>query len=98
MMADAVEAAVRSLPEKSPQKIQAMVEKLVNKHFADGQLNECNLTLRDLSLVIESFVKILIGIYHQRVEYPESKATPLTLVTQDPDGKTDKNFQQTSFH
>lgn len=98
MMADAVEAAVRSLPEKSPQKIQAMVEKLVNKHFSDGQLNECNLTLRDLSLVIEAFVKILIGIYHQRVEYPETKSTPLTLVTRDTDAPKDKDLQQTSIH
>jgi len=72
MLADTIEAAVRSMPDKLPQKIQETVEKLVNIHFVDGQLNECDLTLRDLHLIIESFVKILIGIYHQRVEYPDS--------------------------
>lgn len=96
MMADAVEAAVRSLSEKSPQKIRNMVEKLINKHFADGQLNECNLTLKDINHVIEAFVKILIGIYHQRVEYPENKAPTLTLATSD--AKKDSNLQLPSLH
>ncbi len=71
MLADTIEAAVRSMPEKSPVKIQMMVEKLVNQHFVDQQLDECELTLRDLHLIVDAFVKILIGIYHQRVEYPE---------------------------
>lgn len=75
MLADTIEAAVRSMPEKTPQKIQASVEKLVNMHFADGQLNECDITLRDLHKIVEAFVKILIGIYHQRVEYPDQKLT-----------------------
>jgi putative nucleotidyltransferase with HDIG domain len=74
MLADTIEAAVRSMPDKAPQKIQATVEKLVNAHFVDGQLNECDLTLRDLHLIIEAFVKILVGIYHQRVEYPQESA------------------------
>ncbi|MBI4411183.1 MAG: HDIG domain-containing protein [Deltaproteobacteria bacterium] len=71
MLADTVEAAVRSLPEKTPQKIQSTVEKLVNQHFVDEQLDECDLTLRDLHRIAEAFGKILVGIYHQRVEYPE---------------------------
>lgn len=71
MLADTIEAAVRSMPDKSPQKIRAQVEKLVNMHFVDGQLDECDLTLRDLHQIVDAFVKILIGIYHQRVEYPE---------------------------
>lgn len=81
MLADTIEAAVRSMPEKAPQKIQVTVEKLVNMHFVDGQLNECDLTLRDLHLIVEAFVKILIGIYHQRVEYPDQHyKTPIKLV------------------
>jgi len=71
MLADTIEAAVRSLPEKTLGKIQGTVEKLVNQHFVDEQLDECDLTLRDLHKISEAFVKILIGIYHQRVEYPE---------------------------
>lgn len=71
MLADAVEAAVRTLQEKSPAKIRTTVEKLVNQHFVDEQLDECDLTLRDIHQIADAFVKILIGIYHQRVEYPE---------------------------
>lgn len=81
MLADTIEAAVRSMPEKTPQKIQGQVEKLVNAHFVDGQLNECDLTLRDLHHIALAFVKILIGIYHQRVEYPEEKhKSPIKIV------------------
>ncbi|MBI2340768.1 MAG: HDIG domain-containing protein [Deltaproteobacteria bacterium] len=76
MLADTVEAAVRSLPEKTPQKIQSAVEKLVNQHFVDEQLDECDLTLRDLHRIAEAFIKILVGIYHQRVEYPEGALLP----------------------
>lgn len=86
MLADTIEAAVRSMPDKSPQKIRAQVEKLVNMHFVDGQLDECDLTLRDLHLIVDAFVKMLIGIYHQRVEYPENekkKKPALARVTQD---------------
>lgn len=81
MLADTIEAAVRSMPEKTPQKIRAMVEKLVNMHFVDAQLDECELTLRDLHMIVDAFVKILIGIYHQRVEYPETQQkSPVSLV------------------
>lgn len=71
MLADTIEAASRSLPEKTPNKIRALVEKLVNQHFVDEQLDDCNLTLKDLHRISEAFIKILIGIYHQRIEYPE---------------------------
>lgn len=81
MLADTIEAAVRSMSEKTPQKIRAMVEKLVNNHFVDAQLDECELTLRDLHMIVDAFVKILIGIYHQRVEYPEMPSKlPVSLV------------------
>lgn len=99
MMADTVEAAVRSMPEKSPQKIQTMVEKLVNRHFVDDQLSECDLTLKDLNRVIDAFVKILIGIYHQRVEYPEIKApTQLTIVQKVQDEAKDPDRQSPPPH
>ncbi|MBU0506397.1 MAG: HDIG domain-containing metalloprotein [bacterium] len=88
MMADTIEAAVRSMQDKSPQKIRALVEKLVNMHFVDGQLSECDLTLRDLYLITEAFIKTLIGgIYHQRIEYPEdqesAKQSNLTIVSKE---------------
>ncbi|MDL1872169.1 HDIG domain-containing protein [Deltaproteobacteria bacterium PRO3] len=78
LLADGVEAAVRSIPEKTPAKIQAMVQKIVNKNFTEAQLDECDMTLKDLHMIAESFVRVLVGIYHQRIEYPdveEKKAT-----------------------
>ena len=94
MLADTSEAAVRSLPEKLPSKIQSTVEKLVNAHFVDGQLDECDVTLKDLHLIIEAFVKILIAMYHQRVEYPEEKFKMLIQVAKDHDDQKDSHHQQ----
>ncbi len=71
LLADGVEAAVRSMPEKTAAKIQGMVQKIINKSFAEEQLEECDLTLRDLRIIADSFARVLIGIYHQRIEYPE---------------------------
>jgi putative nucleotidyltransferase with HDIG domain len=70
MLADAVEAAARTLIERTPARFQSLVHTVVSAVFADGQLNECELTLRELRLIEESFVRALSGIYHQRVEYP----------------------------
>lgn len=78
LLADGVEAAVRSIPEKTPAKIRAMVQKIINKNFTEAQLDECDMTLKDLHVIAESFVRVLVGIYHQRIEYPdveEKKAT-----------------------
>jgi len=92
MLADTIESAVRSMPDKSPQKIRPQVEKLVNAHFVDGQLDECDLTLRDLHVIVDAFVKILIGIYHQRVEYPEDiKKTDTSSEDNDQEQQTTKN-------
>ncbi|MDE2180379.1 MAG: HDIG domain-containing protein [candidate division NC10 bacterium] len=70
MLADAVEAASRTLTERTPGRFQALVAKIVNAVFADGQLRECELTFSELRLIEESFVRILCGTYHRRVEYP----------------------------
>jgi putative nucleotidyltransferase with HDIG domain len=70
MLADAVEAASRVLDNPTPQRIAALVDKIVNRIFADGQLNECELTLKDLTEIIKSFNLLLSGIYHHRVDYP----------------------------
>ena len=70
MLADAVEAASRTLTERTPGRFQALVAKIVNAIFTDGQLNECELTFRELRLIEESFVRVLSGIYHHRVDYP----------------------------
>ena len=70
MMADSVEAATKTLEEPSPSRIRNLVREIVTSTFLDGQLEECELTLRDIYRIMEVFSKILIGIYHKRVEYP----------------------------
>jgi hypothetical protein len=71
MLADAIEAAGRTLTEPTPARIQGMVQKIINNIFIDGQLDECELTLKDLHNIAKSFNRILAGIFHHRVDYPE---------------------------
>jgi len=70
MLADAVEAAARTLSDPTPARIQGAVQKIINMIFVDGQLDECDLTLRDLHRIANSFSRILAGIFHHRVDYP----------------------------
>ena len=70
MLADIVEAAARTLESPTPSRIQGLIQDLINQTFSDGQLNECELTLKDLNSIARSFNKILSGIYHHRIEYP----------------------------
>ncbi len=71
MLADAIEAASRTLADPTPARIQGMVQKLINNIFIDGQLNECDLTLKDLNLIAKSFNRVLSSSFHHRVDYPE---------------------------
>ncbi len=71
MLADVVEAASRTLDNLTPSRIQGLVQNLINKIFSDGQLDDCELTLKDLHKIAKSFNKTLNGIYHHRIEYPE---------------------------
>ena len=71
MLADMVEAASRTLVDPTPARIQGMLQKIIKKVFSDGQLDECELTLKDLHEIAKSFNKTLSGIFHHRVDYPE---------------------------
>jgi len=71
LLADSVEAASRTLDDPTPASIKGLVRKIINNKFIDGQLDECDLTLKDLEKIAEIFTHILTGIYHSRVEYPE---------------------------
>jgi cyclic-di-AMP phosphodiesterase PgpH len=71
MLADVVEAAIRALERPTPARIQGRVKELINDIFADGQMEECELTLKDLHQIAKSFNTILTSIYHSRIEYPE---------------------------
>ncbi|MGD8366515.1 MAG: HDIG domain-containing protein [Desulfobacterales bacterium] len=72
MLADVVEAASRTLYNPTPSRIQGLVGNLINKIFSDGQLDNCELTLRDLHSIAKTFTKILTGIHHHRIEYSET--------------------------
>ncbi|HZC31002.1 MAG TPA: HDIG domain-containing protein, partial [Gaiellaceae bacterium] len=73
MLADGVEASVRSLEEKNAETISAMVDRIVEERVNDGQLDECDLTLRDIHGIREAFCELLIGVYHERIPYPEDR-------------------------
>ena len=71
MLADTVEAAVRSLAKPTPNRIEGMVHKLIKERLHTGQLDECDLTFRDLDIIAQAFVQVLTGIFHHRIEYPD---------------------------
>lgn len=71
MMCDAVEAAVRSIVKPTPPRIEAMIRKIIKDRLQDGQLDQCDITLRDLDRMVEAFMRTLKGIYHERIEYPD---------------------------
>lgn len=73
MLADAVEAAVRSIQSPTKGKIEEMVINIIKDRLNNGQLNNCDLTLKDLEKIRKAFLKVLSGIYHERIEYPLDK-------------------------
>jgi len=75
LLADSVEAATRSIDEANPQKIEEVVRKIINNKFIDGQLDECNITLKEIELIALTFTRILGAMYHSRIKYPEKKST-----------------------
>jgi len=77
MLADSVEASVRSLSSRDEAAIRAMVSRIIEERIADDQFDECDLTLRDIELIREAFVAQLLGMYHQRVAYPQNKVVEL---------------------
>ncbi|MDR1069340.1 MAG: HDIG domain-containing protein [Gracilibacteraceae bacterium] len=98
MLADSVEAAVRAVSGGNPGKIEGIVRKVIKEKLDGGHLNQCELTFRDLDKIAASFVKVLLGIYHTRVVYPD--APPARKALKKPaepqaegetDGKADGN-------
>ena len=70
MLADGAEASVRSLEDRSEENIRAIIKKIIDTVVADGQFDECHLTMRELTLIRESLVSTLQNVYHQRISYP----------------------------
>jgi hypothetical protein len=76
MLADAAEGAVRSLPEITPTRVEATVHNMAMKRLQDGQFDECDLSLRELSRIEASLAKTLAVHYHGRVAYPKPTFVP----------------------
>ena len=76
MLADTIEAAARTTPDRSIEGLEALIRKLIRGKMDDGQLNETPITLADIEKATEAFLTVLTGVFHQRVEYPEMKIPP----------------------
>ncbi|MGP8154878.1 MAG: HD family phosphohydrolase, partial [Smithella sp.] len=72
MLGDVIEASSRTLSNPTPARIRSLVRERIESIYMDGQLDECELTLRNLNTIAETFTKILTGIFHHRVDYPET--------------------------
>ena len=75
MLADAVEAASRTLEDPKPARLNNLIQRIINDRFQSGELDECPLTLRDLAKIKEAFTQMLIGTFHQRIAYPKKDKT-----------------------
>lgn len=73
LLADSVEAASRAITNPTPVRIKEQVQRIINNKFIDGQLDDCDLTLKDLHKISNSFERILTGMFHTRVHYPEAE-------------------------
>ncbi len=82
MLCDAVESAVRAMPEPNASRIETLVHDISMKRLHDGQFDECDLTFRDLETVERSCVKMLLGIYHGRIAYPSTAALAAAVASQ----------------
>lgn len=71
MLADSVEAAVRSMTDKTKGKIEGYIRKIIKDKLNDGQFDLCNLTLKDMDDIAKAFMRVLSGYFHEREEYPK---------------------------
>jgi putative nucleotidyltransferase with HDIG domain len=86
MLSDKVEAASRVLTDPTPQRISGLVQRIVSNIFMDGQLDECDLTLRDLQKISDAFARTLLAIHHHRVEYPQVESEEVKRRTRSSNG------------
>ncbi|MEX0843245.1 MAG: HDIG domain-containing metalloprotein, partial [Gemmatimonadota bacterium] len=73
MLADSVESATRTLQEPTPERVRDLIENLVDQKIAANQLDEAPLTLQDIGTIKDQFQKVLAGLYHHRIDYPETR-------------------------
>lgn len=90
LLGDVIEASSRALKNPTPARINNLVRERIEKIFLDGQLDECEITLRDLNIIAESFIKILNGIFHHRIDYPEPTHRELSPGKKENNGHPDR--------
>jgi hypothetical protein len=73
MLADKIEAACRSIREPSPENVTAMIQRIINSVMAEGQFDECPLTVKEVTVAADVFKKTILAIHHHRIEYPEAR-------------------------
>lgn len=93
MLSDSVEAAVRSIKEPNKEKIKEMVNSIMDDKLSSGQLNNCDLTLKDLEKIRTCFLTTLNGIYHHRIEYPKEKIKDLNDPNKENETKTKEELK-----
>jgi putative nucleotidyltransferase with HDIG domain len=76
MLSDGVEAAARAMPDPSPERFRELVDRIVRQRLDEGQLRRAPLTLAQLETVKDTFVRVLLGMYHSRIDYPAAPVAP----------------------
>ena len=94
MFADTIEAAVRSMKDPSPKEIREFIRKLIQGKLQDGQLDNSPITLRDIEDICDAFCTVLNGVFHERIEYPETKVPARTSESEKSE-KTENHQEQT---
>ena len=77
MLADSIEASTRAIEDPTPKKLENRIDEVIKNRFIEGELDECELTFRDLTRIKQSFLKVLLGIHHHRIKYPDEKIQEL---------------------
>ncbi len=87
MLADTIEAATRTLDKPTPERLEAMLNTLVHDKLEDGQMDDCDLTFRDVKLITDAFMHVLRAMMHQRIDYPQipqnATGQPMEIVRED---------------
>jgi cyclic-di-AMP phosphodiesterase PgpH len=97
MLADSCEAAARSLARPDPDNIRAIVIKIVDAIISDGQLDECDITLQELTTIREAMISALTAIYHARIDYPGFNPPPTGPMPTMPAGDLDSEERGISY-
>jgi putative nucleotidyltransferase with HDIG domain len=96
LLGDVIEASSRTLSNPTPSRIKNLVRDRIERVFMDGQLDECELTLRDLNKIADSFNRILNGIFHHRIDYPESVIREVSGIRKEKNGDSDRKSSEKS--